>query len=50
MVGLSGTLSADARTIAGTVDFTSCSDFRVTLEGKEGVPGRAKPAGEGKQK
>ena len=50
MVGLSGTLSADARTIADTIDFTSCSDFRVTLEGKEGIPGRAKPAGEKKKK
>ena len=50
MVDLSGTLSADERTIAGTVDFTSCSDFRVTLEGKQGVPGRTKAVGEGKGK
>jgi hypothetical protein len=49
MVNLSGTLSADGRTIAGTVEFTGCGDFRVTLEGKQGVPGRSK-ADEGKGK
>jgi len=50
MVNLSGTLSADGRTIAGTVDFTGCSDFHVTVEGKQGVPGRSKAADGGKEK
>jgi hypothetical protein len=50
MVDVTGMLSVDGRTVVGTIDSASCSDFRVLFEGKEGLPGQSKTVGEGRQK